>query len=252
MDTLAARWAFLAPHVTVVGPNDDRPRPAVLIFHGCGGVRGHLPLYAAAAQAAGWRAFIIDSFAPRGWDRRFALSLVCTGIRLRGRERAGDVAAAIHGVSERPDVDPERLAIAGWSHGGWAIMELMSADLRRSGAVGLGDAARLSLTGVKAAWLAYPYIGVAAPRRMRPWRHCPRVIGVIARRDHLTTVHNARRVLKMVADCGAEVETWIADGAHAFDEPMSVPPMRHDPVLARESIGRFRSFLEDAAVAPDV
>ena len=27
MDTLSARWAMLEPHVTVTGPDDDRPRP---------------------------------------------------------------------------------------------------------------------------------------------------------------------------------------------------------------------------------
>ena len=71
MDTLEARWAMLEPHTTVVGPDDDRPRPAVLLFHGCGGLRDHLPRYAEAAKAAGWRAFIVDSYGPRGWSRAF-------------------------------------------------------------------------------------------------------------------------------------------------------------------------------------
>ena len=43
MDTLSRRWARLQPHTTVVGPDDDPPRPAVLLFPGCGGLRGHLP-----------------------------------------------------------------------------------------------------------------------------------------------------------------------------------------------------------------
>ena len=42
MDDLKRRWARLEPHLTVVGPDDDRPRPAVLMFHGCGGLRDHL------------------------------------------------------------------------------------------------------------------------------------------------------------------------------------------------------------------
>ena len=53
MDTVAARWAQLEPHVHVVGPDDDKARPAVLLFHGCGGLRAHLPRYAEAAMAAG-------------------------------------------------------------------------------------------------------------------------------------------------------------------------------------------------------
>ena len=122
MDDLKRRWARLEPHMTVVGPDDAAPRPAVLLFHGCGGLRDHLPRYAEVAKAAGWRAFVIDSYGPRGWGRAFTLTAVCTGLSFRGYERAGDVLAAIQGVSARPDVDATRLSLGGWSHGGWAIM----------------------------------------------------------------------------------------------------------------------------------
>ena len=90
MDTVVARWAQLEPHVHVVGPDDDKRRPAVLLFHGCGGLRAHLPRYAEAAKAAGWRAVIVDSYGPRGWGRPFTLTTVCTGLLFRGYERAGD------------------------------------------------------------------------------------------------------------------------------------------------------------------
>jgi dienelactone hydrolase len=246
MDTLAARWARLAPHVAVVGPDDDRPRPTALLFHGCGGLRGHLPRYAEAAKAAGWRACIVDSYAPRGYSRTFAMATVCTGLVLRGAERGGDVLATIHGLSARPDVDASRLALAGWSHGGWGIMEAMSAD-RGGPALGLADPGSVDLSGVLATYLAYPYVGFAAPNRMRPWRHCPRTLAVIAAGYHLTTVRNAERVHAMVRDCGVEVETWGARGSHSFDEPMTAPPMRYDPELADEAIRRFKALLEDSA-----
>lgn len=249
MDTLSQRWARLEPHTTVVGPDDDRPRPAVLLLHGCGGLRDHLPRYAEAARAIGWRAFIVDSYAPRGWSRAFALATVCSGLLLRGAERAGDVLAAVDGVSRRPDVDASKIALAGWSHGGWSIMEAMSADRSRPG-LGVADPRSVALDGVIATYLAYPYVGIAAPNRMRPWRHCPKTLAVIARTDHLTTVRNAERVHAMIRDCGAEVETWIAEGSHAFDEPTSVPPMRYDPELSEEALRRFRALLEDAAAAP--
>jgi dienelactone hydrolase len=249
MDTLASRWSMLAPAVAVVGPEDDRPRPAVILFHGCGGLRGHLPKYAAAAKAAGWRAFIVDSYAPRDWSRRFAMAMVCTGILLRGSQRAGDVLAALHGVSQRPDVDASRIVLAGWSHGGWGIMEAMS-SARAPGMLGVADPGAVGLDGVIGAWLAYPYIGVAALNRMRPWRHCPKTLAVISRRDHLTTVRNAERVHDMVRNCGVEVETWIAEGSHAFDEPMAAGPMRYHPELAAEAERRFVALLNDVAVAP--
>jgi dienelactone hydrolase len=252
MDTLSDRWSRLSPHAAWVGPDDNRPRPTALLFHGCGGLRGHLPRYAAAAKEKGWRAVIVDSYAPRGWSRQFAMATVCTGLLLRGWERAGDILATIHGVSQRPDVDASALLLAGWSHGGWGIMEAMSADRDRVGALGVADAENVSLDGVKATYLAYPYVGIAALNRMRPWRHCPKTLAVVAAKDHLTTVRNAERIHDMVRNCGADVETWIANGTHGFDEPMTAPPMRYDPALSDEAIRRFAALLEDTAVAPPV
>jgi dienelactone hydrolase len=249
MDTLSQRWARLGTHVAVVGPEDDRPRPAVILFHGCGGLRDHLPRYAETAKAEGWRAFIVDSYGPRGWSRTFALAAVCTGLLLRGWERGGDVLAALHGVSQRPDVDASKVVLAGWSHGGWGIMEAMSADRSRP-ALGVRDPGAVPLDGVLGTYLAYPYIGVAAVNRMRPWRHCPRTLAVIARADHLTTVRNAERVHAMIRNCGAQVDTWIADGSHSFDEPTSAPPMKYDPDLTAEALRRFAALLHDTAAAP--
>ena len=248
MDTLDQRWARLEPHSTTVGPDDDRPRPTVLLFHGCGGLRDHLPKYAAAAKAAGWRAVTVDSYASRGWSRAFALSTVCTGLMLRGDERAGDILATLSGVSRRRDVDASRIALAGWSHGGWGIMEAMS-SARRPRSLGVADPGAVSLDGVKATYLAYPYVGIAAFNRMRPWRQCPRTLAVISRGDHLTTVRNAERVHAMIRDCGVEVETWIAEGTHSFDEPTSAPPMRYDAALSDEAIRRFKALLEDTAAS---
>lgn len=250
MDTLAERWALLEPHATFMGPDDDRPRPTALLFHGCGGIRDHLPRYGRAAVEAGWRAVIVDSYAPRGWSRQWGMATVCTGLQFRGDERAGDVLAALHGVSARPEVDASALCLAGWSHGGWGIMEAMAADVDRFGVLGVRDAAACDVTGVKAAFLAYPYVGFLAFNRARPWRHCPRTLAVVARRDHLTTVRNAQRVNDMVGACGVQIETWIAEGTHSFDEPMTAPPMRFDEALAVQSIDRFRRLLEDTAAAP--
>lgn len=243
MDTLSERWAKLATETVVAGPDDEAKRPAVILFHGCGGMRPHLPLYAEAAKAAGWRAFIVDSYTPRGWGRMFALSMVCTGAVLRGNARAGDVLAAIKGVSARSDVDEDRIVVAGWSHGGWGIMEMLAAARTRQGELGVADAGSVSLDGVRGAFLVYPYIGFLALARMQPWRHRPKTEVIIARHDHLTTVRNAERVFADRSNDGASVETWIAEGTHAFDEPTGAPPMRHDPALTTVVVNRFEAFL---------
>ena len=55
LDTMADRWRMLEPHVKVFGPDDDLPRPAVILFHGCAGVRPHIETYAVRAAEAGYR-----------------------------------------------------------------------------------------------------------------------------------------------------------------------------------------------------
>lgn len=244
-DTVAERWARLAPSIEAFGPDDDVARPAVILFHGCGGLRPHLARYAQAAADAGWRAFIVDSYAPRGWDRTMALSLVCTGILLRGSERAGDVAAVTWGLAQRPDVDASRIVLAGWSHGGWSMMDLMTMRLERAGEASLSDpqTARPALEGVIGLALYYPYVGPGALSRTRPWVRNRPVFGVIARSDHLTGVDNAQHLYDRIARGGSEVEVWIAEGTHAFDEPTSVGPMRFDPELTQVSLDRFVGFL---------
>ncbi len=243
----AERWAALSPYIQVFGPEDDQPRPAVLLFHGCGGLRPHLPLYAATAAAAGVRAFVVDSYTPRGWSQAYGRAFVCTGMRFWGRERAGDVLAALHGVSARADVDAGRLALAGWSHGGWASMDLMTMPLVRSGEAGLADPDPAPLAGVKALFLAYPYGGYGALSQRLPWRRHPRVLALIAGRDHVTQPARARRLHDASRAAGCQVELWeLPDATHSFDEPTGVPPMRHAPDLTAQAVTRFGAFVSDA------
>lgn len=246
MDTLASRWAALEPHVIVVGPDDDLPRPAVLLFHGCGGLRSHLPRYAEVAKAAGWRAFIIDSYGPRGWGRMRTLMTVCTNLMFRGIDRAGDLLAAWHGVAARPDVRPDKVVLGGWSHGGWSIMELMVATLE-DGALGLKDAGRHGLSAPVGVWLAYAYVGPLAPHRMQRWNFISDVYAVTCSRDHLTTVRNAEKVNDAIRANGSTVESWVAEGTHAFDEPTSNGPMKHNPERTEDMLERFSRFLRKLA-----
>ena len=77
--------------MVMVGPDDDRPRPTVILFHGCGGLREHLPRYAQAAKAAGWRACIVDSYPHRGLTPWMALGLVAVvlGVEVMNNETMG-------------------------------------------------------------------------------------------------------------------------------------------------------------------
>jgi len=246
LDTIARRWDMLAPCVRACGPPDEEPRPAVLLFHGCAGVRQHIDTYAKAAANAGFRAFTIDSYEPRGWSQGYATTFVCSGAMFWGRERAGDVLAAVWGLSQDPGVDASRLALAGWSHGAWSIMDLMTMGLERPGEASLADPSPDSLAGVKSLFLAYPYGGPGALSRSRPWVRAPETFGVVAERDHLTAQSDAFRVFDAAKPEGAQTNLWLAPGTHAFDAPGHdgfPSPMRYDPELAEGCLGRFLGFL---------
>ncbi len=249
LDTLEQRWSRLRAHIDVFGP-DKGTQPTVLLFHGCGGIRAHLPQYAEAAAGAGVRAVVVDSFAARGWSRNYGMAFVCTGAALRGPERAGDVLAATWGAIRDLDADPQRLMLAGWSHGGWSIMDLMTMPLEQAGEAGLADPTPEPLAGVKGLFLAYPYGGIGALSRNRPWVRGPRTFGLIATRDRVTNLADSERLYLPVRACGAELEIWRAAGAHCFDEPGTpLTPLRYDAALAAESLGRFKTFVA-RALAP--
>jgi dienelactone hydrolase len=249
LDSMADRWAQLRPHVQVVGP--DGRRPGVLIFHGCGGIWGQLDDYAQATAEIGGRAIVVDSYAPRGWGRTFGMATVCTGALLRGAERAGDVLAAAWGASNDLDVDPSRLVLAGWSHGAWSIMDLMTMPLERPGEAGLADGAAEAIHGVRGLYLAYPYGGIGALSRTREWVRAPRALGVIALKDHITNVHDAERLYEAARRAGAELDLWRVPGHHCFDEPDTpLSRVHYDPALAAEALDRFKALLEDAFATP--
>ncbi len=241
-ESLRERWAALRPHVEVHGPSGRRP--TALLFHGCGGIRPQMADYARAAVDAGWRAVVVDSFAPRGWSRTFALTVVCTGAALRGPQRAGDVLAAAWGAIHDLEADPDCLALAGWSHGAWSIMDLMTMPLSTRGGAGLADPDPRVLDGAKGLFLGYPYGGIGALSRTRPWRRAPKVLAVLAERDHVTRPPDSMRCYEAVRAAGADLEIWSVPAAHAFDElDTPLTPMRHDAALAAESLRRFRTFL---------
>ena len=245
LDTLEARWNRLRPCVRVYGPKTGKV-PTVLLFHGCGGIRGQLKDYAEAAARAGMRAVVVDSFAPRGWSRVYVLAMVCTGLIFRGEERTGDVLAAAWGAIRDLDADPDALFLAGWSHGSWAIMDLMTMPLRTPGEAGLADPSPEALDGLKGVVLVYPYGGLGALSRTRRWARTPAALAMLAEQDHVTSAADSDRMYEAVRASGAPLQVWRVNASHAFDEPgTALPPVRYDAVLAAEALDRFTRFLAE-------
>lgn len=112
-------WWYAAPGQASV--------PVVLMLHGCGGMlnsRGEPNLrtkeYAALLNAQGWHALALDSLTPRG-EKELCTQRIGTR-RTTQAERRRDVLGAMRWLAAQPGVDPARIALLGWSHGGGAVL----------------------------------------------------------------------------------------------------------------------------------
>jgi dienelactone hydrolase len=96
-------------------PAGAGPFPAVIVLHGCNGPFTGVPDWAYRLNAWGYAALMPDSMTPRG------LRNVCDQAdqpTLTSWDRVGDVGAAAAWLRTRSDIDPNRIAVLGLSHGG--------------------------------------------------------------------------------------------------------------------------------------
>ena len=244
-DTLEKRWRLLEPMIEIYGPDDDVPRPTMIMFHGCGGVGPHNTLYAEAATATGIRIFLVDSFGARGWGRTFAVSMICTGMALQGYERSGDVLAAVWGIRQRKDVDATNLMLFGESHGGWSIMDLMTEKLTRPGEARLENPDPKWLDGVRALFFIYPYINFPARTNFNAWHYRPRVFTVAAELDHLTPYAHTIKTMERLNAEGVPTQTLSLKATHAFDaNEYSGGLMRYDEAATKASIEALLGYID--------
>jgi dienelactone hydrolase len=243
---LDAHAEWLAKHATVLLPKGEGPFPVVLQFHGCGGIVSMQTRYAEVARNCGFAAVIVDSLAPRRIGRREAQLTVCTLLRLRGAERAMDVLAMIHWLKSQAWAAPGRVVCAGWSHGGWSIMEAM-ADTR-------GPPARAELLkSVETVVAVYPYAGPPARTLGRGWGvNRPTVYALIGGRDAVVGSKPALRTLERLAADGLDVRTLVMpDATHCFDDDEAADPRtKYCPKLEAQAHAFYTAALLKQPLPP--
>ena len=253
MDTMAQRYALLEPDITVYGPDDESVRPAVVLFHGCGGLRPHVHFYAQAVALTGVRAYVVDSFKPRGWNRNFAVSLICSGAVMQGYERSGDVLSVLWGLQRSGKVDMDRVILAGFSHGGWSIMDLMTQKLTQPGEAKLADPDASLVERVKGVFFVYAYINFPARTNSKPWVHKPKTFAVLAKKDHLTPLRHSEKIFAKLQAQGVDVTVLPLDGTHAFDEEdNSGLVMKYDRAVMQTSLEALLGFTTGLFDLPDI
>ena len=235
----AADWAKrLAPALKVVKPAGRGPFPVALQFHGCGGVQPLQMHYAKAAAEAGVAAVIVDSFRPRGMSRLDGHLFVCTGTLLRGSQRAADVHAALHWLETQAWADQDRIAAAGWSHGGWTLMDAFAQGPDAARLTGLADAEAATLDRLKGLFLIYPYASFPSLTSARGWGKArPRVSAILGGKDQVVGVRGPQRSLARLSADGVAVETVVfPEATHSFDDDAATDPRtRYRPDLSAKA-----------------
>jgi dienelactone hydrolase len=246
--TLAERQALIAPAMQFRPPEGGAPPyPAVIFFHGCAGLRQpFMDQWTAVANQAGFMAVVVDSHGPRGIDRPRALETVCGGKELIGQERAGDVLAAYEIVRQRSDVDRSKIALAGWSHGAWSVMDFIAMDPPKRRPAGITG--RLNEPhSIAGAILVYPYCGLGTWSHLIGWRRPVPTLALVAGADSIVDPAVCPRVIGALNKKGAGIDLEIYPRSdHAFDDPFLEPAYQHlyDADAHAEEAQRFKAFLE--------
>ncbi len=247
-ETLEHRVAQLAPHFTIVKPDGPGPFITVVLLHGCGGRKPLMDRWAEFIRGCGAVAIVVDSYAHRRISEYEAYATVCLGLRFWGRERAGDLFAALDWARRQAWCDPKRLVAAGWSHGAWTILDALTmapgADIAR--ATGLTHLPDEPLDGLAGAFLNYPYLGGASLAARRTWRVHPRTVAIVGGRDAIVGSAAPWRALHRLRAAGAPIETHLFETAtHAYDEHEAKDMrVRFDGPLTERARRLLRDLLE--------
>lgn len=105
----------IAGELRIPRPGNDR-LPAVVLMHGAGGVGGNVDDWSQHLNSMGVATFVLDSFTGRG----------ITSLGGRGSisrtARIVDAYRALELLAKHPRIDPQKIAIMGFSHGGGAAL----------------------------------------------------------------------------------------------------------------------------------
>ena len=195
------------PGITLDGsltkPDGSGPFPAVVLLHGCNGVRGFEQTWADALGNAGFVVLLIDSHGSRGikeaCDRN---NIVASLVNF-----ANDALGALSFLGTQSFVRPTSIGVLGWDAGAWALLSVMSQN-------GYGQ---FSKQKFGAAVAFYPWVAETEPTAF-----IAPILLVFGGKDDLTP---GTRVEKFVSRSSALsgnipiVAKTYPEAVHFFDDP---------------------------------
>ena len=208
-------------------PSGAGPFPAVVVLHGCNGVTPHYRNWARHLAGWGYVALLVDSFRPRN------VTTVCNhGMMVPPQLQAEDAFNAADYLRSRADVRAERIAVIGFSHGGWAVLKAVLAGLRPA------------LTRPFVAAIAF-YPGCDPPGSALETD----TLILIGEADEWTPVERCIRWRDLVQPNGHIVQLKSYPGAlHGFDTALMPHAFAghlvgRDPAAAADAVVETRAFL---------
>ncbi|SHI96422.1 Dienelactone hydrolase [Roseomonas rosea] len=216
-------------------PPGPGPFPAVVLLHGCSGITPNMARWAARLVEWGQAALVLDSFGPRGVEN------VChQAARVPPALRAADALAAAAALRARLEIDPGRIALIGFSHGGSSALAAASRGIvHRAGA-----------TPFTAVVAFYPWCPGAAVPLASP------VLTLIGDADDWTPASRCEALRAAWRPAFGRWSLQLYPGAtHAFDAPGRERlyfghRLRHDPAATADAAARLRRFIESPAQPP--
>jgi dienelactone hydrolase len=91
--------------------------PSVVLLHGSGGIGGNIPGWVAALNAIGVAVLIVDSFSGRGITQTITDQSLLSSFSMML-----DAYRGLEFLARQPQIDPTRIAVLGFSKGGFAAL----------------------------------------------------------------------------------------------------------------------------------
>ncbi|RWC40065.1 MAG: dienelactone hydrolase family protein [Mesorhizobium sp.] len=205
-------------------PPGEGPFPAVVVLHGCLGLFPSIKkTWSERLSSWGYVVLVVDSFSTRG------IKETCDGRRFA--DRVYDAYGALEFLSKYGFVDPQRIALMGFSAGGSATLE----------AVQSGGDEQLMERKFKAAIAYYPNCSAANGDMTVP------TLILIGELDDRTPAQKCQEMMTQRSGKGSSVQLDVYPGArHGFDYPgLKGQRMEYNAAAADQSISASHEFLKE-------
>ena len=213
-------------------PEGAGPFAAVIIAHGCFGTDTNNAAWAKRLNSWGYAVIIVDSFKSR------QVSTVCDSPKkVSPVTRAFDIYGAAAYLRKQPFINPDRIGVIGFSHGGWTALYVAQQYFPE----------RAQEPAVQAVISFYPWC-----EKSRLKTTSVPLLVLAGQEDEWTPVSRCHKFIKAQKSGYREnITLKVYDGAyHGFDDSDLVTPViyngytiRYNAAAATESIAETKSVL---------